>query len=429
VSRGAAPTDASPVVVIGAGPHGLAAIAHLRAAGVPTRIFGETLSFWRETMPPKMFLRSSPRASSISDPVGALSLARWVGQESRTIDKLVPIGDFIDYGDWFQAEAAPDLDRRQVTRVERQSHELLLTLSDGERLPASRVIVAAGLGLFAYVPQVFASLPASHATHATQSPDLDRFEGQSVAVIGSGQTALESAAILREEGATVEVIARSQRIFWLGGYGWGGADGRPVLPPLSGPPGSPGSPGPPSWRARRKLYWHEAPTEVGGRFTGWIGAAPDVCYVLPRVARGPLTDYCIRPAGGYWLPERLRDVKITLGRTAVEAHQLDAQVELRLDDGSERVVDHVLLGTGYRIDVGRFSFLAPELLARLEVKGGSPVLARGLESSVAGLHFTGALAAESFGPVMRFVVGTAYTAPALTQGVLGRRRPLLRWAF
>jgi hypothetical protein len=52
-----------------------------------------------------------------------------------------------------------------------------------------------------------------------------------------------------------------------------------------------------------------------------------------------------------------------------------------------------------------------------------------LESSVAGLHFTGALAAESFGPVMRFVVGTAYTAPALTQGVLGRRRPLLRWAF
>ncbi len=51
------------------------------------------------------------------------------------------------------------------------------------------------------------------------------------------------------------------------------------------------------------------------------------------------------------------------------------------------------------------------------------------ESSVTGLHFTGALAAESFGPAMRFVVGTAYTAPALTQGVLGRRRPLFRWAF
>ena len=423
MSRGAAPSGPSPVVVIGAGPHGLAATAHLRAAGIPTRIFGETLSFWRETMPPKMFLRSSPRASSISDPAGELSLARWSAQAGRTIDKLIPIQDFIDYGNWFQSLAAPELDRRQVVRVEPRSHEFLITLADGEQLTASRVVVAVGLGLFAYVPAVFGGLPASHVTHATQSPDLDRFKGGSVAVIGSGQTALESAALLREAGAAVEVIARSPRVFWLGGYGWGGLDGRPVLPPPSGPPS------PPSWRARRKLHWHAAPTEVGGRFTGWVGAAPDVCHMLPRVLRGPLTDHCIRPAGGYWLPDRLRDVKITLARTVTEARALDAQVKLRLDDGSERILDHVLLGTGYRIDACRFSFLAPEVLAGLKIKEGSPALTRGLESSVANLHFTGALAAESFGPVMRFVVGTAYTAPALTQGVLGRRRPLFRWAF
>jgi cation diffusion facilitator CzcD-associated flavoprotein CzcO len=423
VSRGDVLSGGSPVVVIGAGPHGLAAAAHLRAAGVPVRIFGETLSFWRETMPLGMFLRSSPRASSISDPAGELSLARWSKQEGRTIDKLIPIQDFIDYGNWFQARAAPDLDRRQVNRVERRSHEFVVTLSDGEQLTASRVVVAAGLGLFADVPTVFADLPASHVTHATQSPDIDRFRGQFVAVIGSGQTALESAALLCEAGARVEVIARSPRIFWLGGYGWGGVDGRSVLPPPSGPPS------PPSWRARKKLHWHAPPTEVGGRLTGWVGAAPDVCHMLPRVARGPLTDYCVRPAGGYWLPDRLRDVQITLARTVAEARPLDAQVKLRLDDGSERIVDHVLLGTGYRIDARRFSFLAPEVHAGLKLEGGSPVLGRGLESSVAGLHFTGALAAESFGPVMRFVVGTAYTAPALTQGVLGRNRPLFRWAF
>ncbi|HEV7937926.1 MAG TPA: FAD-dependent oxidoreductase [Solirubrobacteraceae bacterium] len=414
------------MLVIGAGPHGLAATAHLRAAGVPTRVFGEALSFWRETMPPEMFLRSSPRASNISDPGGELSLARWADHNSRKIGSLVPIGDFIDYGEWFQAQAAPDLDRRQVTRVERRSDELVVTLSDGEQLSASRVVVAVGLGRFAHVPPVFASLPASHATHAAQCPDLARFAGRSVAVIGSGQTALESAAILGEAGAKVEVIARAPRIFWLGGYGWGGVDGRPVLPP---PPPSGGTPAPPSWRARRGLYWHEAPTEVGGRYTGWIGAAPDVCRRLPRVVRGPLTEHCIRPAGGYWLPNRLREVTITLGRSTVEALPLDDQVALRLDDGGERIVDHVLLGTGYRIDVGRFSFLAPDVLAGLKTKGGSPVLTRGLESSIAGLHFTGALAAESFGPAMRFVVGTAYTAPALAQGALGRRRPLFRWAF
>ncbi len=420
------PTEASPVIVIGAGPHGLAASAHLRVAGVPTRVFGQTMSFWRETMPPEMFLRSSPRASNISDPAGELSLARWAERAGRKIAGLIPIGDFIAYGEWFQAQAAPDLDRRQVTRVERRADEFLVTLSDGEQLGASRVMVAVGLGRFAYIPPVFAGLPASHATHAVQSPDLDRFAGRSVAVIGSGQTALESAAILGEAGADVEVIARATRIFWLGGYGWGGGDGRPLLPP---PSSTGGSPAPPSWRARRGLYWHEAPTEVGGRYTGWVGAAPDVCRLLPRVVRGPLTEHCIRPAGGYWLPDRLRETAITLGRAVVEAQPVDDRVKLRLDDGSERVVDRVLLGTGYRIDVGRFPFLAPGVLARLKTRGGSPVLARGLESSVPGLHFTGALAAESFGPTMRFVVGTAYTAPALAQAVLGRRRPLFRWAF
>ena len=107
MSRGDRSAGASPVVVIGAGPHGLAAVAHLRAAGVPTRIFGETLGFWRETMPPEMFLRSSPSASSISDPASELSLARWADCQGRELDGLIPIDGFIDYGDWFQSQAAP----------------------------------------------------------------------------------------------------------------------------------------------------------------------------------------------------------------------------------------------------------------------------------------------------------------------------------
>jgi hypothetical protein len=112
-----------------------------------------------------------------------------------------------------------------------------------------------------------------------------------------------------------------------------------------------------------------------------------------------------------------------------KAEDREGHVHLRLDDGSERSIDHVVLGTGYSIDVRQYPFLDPELLADLRLSEGSPVLHRGLESSVPGLHFLGAPAAESFGPTMRFVVGTAYTAPALTQHVLGQRRPLFRWAF
>jgi hypothetical protein len=413
------------VIVIGAGPHGLSAVAHLRVAGVATRAFGETLSFWRQTMPTGMLLRSSPRASDINDPEGRLTLARWRERERREVDEVMSIHDFLDYGDWFQAQAVPDLDRRHVASVELAGDGgFAVTLDDGERLPASRVVVAAGLEPFAFVPPPFGDLPEQLVSHASASPDLDRFAGRSVAVIGGGQSALESAALLHEAGAEVEVLVRGAAIFWLGGYGWGG-DQRPLLPP----PKSKGPPAPPSWRARKGLYWRGAPTEVGGRYSSWIGAAPDLCHLLPERVRAPLTDHCIRPAGGYWLPDRLREVKITLGRSVAGCEERSGKAHLRLDNGSERLVEHVLLGTGYRIDVRRYPFLSSSLTARLRTVSGSPVLRRGLESSIAGLHFTGAPAAVSFGPAMRFVVGTAYTGPALVQGVLRRRRPLFRWAF
>lgn len=104
-------------------------------------------------------------------------------------------------------------------------------------------------------------------------------------------------------------------------------------------------------------------------------------------------------------------------------------MRLTLDDRSERTVDHVLLGTGYSIDVRRYSFLVPGLAAAIEVVGGYPKLAAGLESSIPRLHFLGAPAAFSFGPIMRFVGRSWYDAPALTRGVLGRRQPPVRLSF
>jgi FAD-dependent urate hydroxylase len=415
------PRPDRPVIVIGAGPHGLAAVAHLRAAGVPTLAFGETLGFWHHTMPDGMWLRSSPRASHISSPGGQLALSRWADEQDQKLGKIVTIEQFRAYGSWFQARAVPDLDPRLVTNVERADGGFAVSLSDGEQLLASRVVVAAGLGPFAYVPPVFEGLPPSLASHASASPDLERFAGRSVAVVGAGQSALESAALLEEAGADVEILGRTSSIFWLGNWSDGGGNDEESIVP-SQHPGD-------TWRARRGLFWRPAPTDVGGRLSSWVGAAPDVMRLLPRRVRTPLTYHCIRPAGAFWLPDRMRSANFALGRTVVRAEEREGRALLRLDDGSERSVEHVLLGTGYAIDVRRYPFLSSGVLADLHTVAGSPVLRKGLESSVAGLHFTGAPAAESFGPVMRFVVGTAYTAPALTQHLLGRRRPVFRWAF
>jgi cation diffusion facilitator CzcD-associated flavoprotein CzcO len=54
VAERAKPVARCDVAVIGAGPYGLAAAAHLRAANVSTHVFGEPMGFWRRNMPKGM---------------------------------------------------------------------------------------------------------------------------------------------------------------------------------------------------------------------------------------------------------------------------------------------------------------------------------------------------------------------------------------
>src|SRR5205807_590649 len=83
-------------------------------------------------------------------------------------------------------------------------------------------------------------------------------------------------------------------------------------------------------------------------------------------------------------------------------------LRLDMDDGTSRHVDHALLATGYRIDVSRYQFLSEELIRQVRSRQGYPDLRAGFEASVPGLHFLGAAAALSFGPILRFVCGTRY---------------------
>lgn len=95
-----------------------------------------------------------------------------------------------------------------------------------------------------------------------------------------------------------------------------------------------------------------------------------------------------------------------------------SELRLVLDDGSERVVDHALLATGFRVDVSRYEFLSPSILKQLETAGGYPVLRPGLESSIRRLHFVGKAAAWSFGPLLGFVSGTEFSSTELVRSIV-----------
>ena len=117
---------------------------------------------------------------------------------------------------------------------------------------------------------------------------------------------------------------------------------------------------------------------------------------------------------------RSAGVAVAAGRTILGARPHGSGVALDLDNGT-RDFDHVLLATGYRIDIARFGILAPALLAAMTTDDGSPVLGRGYESCVPGLHFVGAAAVHSFGPLLRFVWGAGYAARTVTRHVCANR--------
>src|SRR4051812_17650280 len=205
-------TDRVDVAIVGAGPYGLATAAHLRArTGRETRIFGEPMSFW-EAMPNRMLLRSPYAACNIGAPAG-MSLDDWRVAHGLPLEIPVPLERFLEYGAWFQQRIAPDVDRRGVASVAGANGSgYRLTLSDGDEVLAKRVVVAAGIGNFVHVPDVFAGLIGEQVMHSSQLRDVDAYAGKRVAVVGGGQSALEGAALLREGGADVDLIVRERRV-------------------------------------------------------------------------------------------------------------------------------------------------------------------------------------------------------------------------
>ncbi|MHB8644404.1 MAG: NAD(P)-binding domain-containing protein [Thermomicrobiales bacterium] len=394
-----------PVGIIGAGPYGLAAAAHLRAAGVETRVFGEPMAFWERQMPAGMLLRSYWEASHIADPDHDLSLNAYETASCMAIPRPVPLDRFVAYGRWFGQQIAPDLEARHVARIEPDGRAFRLVMADGESIRAGRVVVATGIAAFARRPAPFADLAPALVSHTADWHDFAAFAGRQVAVIGGGQSALESAALLHEAGAHVEVIVRATAIHWLR-YGSGSKlhaalhSDRNPLKPLLYPSSDVGPPG-----------------------LNYLVDKPALFTKIPtRALRGRAARRAIRPAGSGWLRPRLRDVPITTGIAVMAAQAAPGdRLRLALSDGTARTVDHALLATGYAVDIARYPFLTSELLRGLDRIAGYPRLTAGFESSVPGLHFLGAPAAESFGPLMRFVAGTGYAARGLTGAVCGSR--------
>lgn len=400
-------------VVIGTGPYGLSVAVHLRDRGAPVRIFGQPMSTWHNNMPAGMILKSTSAATSISGPKAGSLLADYLAECGHArLDSerdLVPIELFIDYGSWFAGRNVPDVEEQHVTRISRAGAAFTVTLADGEELRTRSVVVATGHVAHRYIPpELTRCLPGESAfgllSHASEHSDLSRFSGQRLAVVGGGQSALESAALLHEAGADVVVLVRESRVRWG-----------------SAPERSPRS------TARRLLK----PTSALGR--GWsnrlLADAPQYVSRLPTNERLKLVECVLGPSGGWWLRDRVEGrVETRLGTSVARCEAGDdGGVTLELVDATAAIrhltVDHVISATGYRVDIGNLDVLDTRLVASINryAGDGSPALDSSFESSVPGLFFTGLAAAATFGPVLRFVCGTEFAGPRIGTALSGRK--------
>jgi FAD-dependent urate hydroxylase len=384
------------VVIVGAGPYGLSLAAHFAYGKVAHRIFGQPMQFWSKLADAagERFLKSFCFGTSIPAPARGSTLPDY--NAPRDLETFAPcsIRNFVDYGLWFARRNVSWVEQTDVIGVERRGRSFCVSLADGELAPASSVVVATGLSGYALIPREFLPLAPDLVAHTSAIQRFSDYEGADVAVIGSGQSALEAAALLSESGARPQMIVRGPSVAWNTRAPRRRNPWQRIRSPLS----DLGS-GPKAWALTR--------------FPGCLSRAP-------AALRTKIVRQHLRAEGAWWLRKRVEErVPIQCDSRETKAVKAGDRALLKVFQGQsgreiEIVVDKVVLGTGYDIDVDRLEILDADVRGAIDRIGGAPKLDSNFESSVPGLYIIGPASAMSFGPLFRFVAGAAYSSKTVS---------------
>lgn len=363
------------LLIVGAGPFGLAMAREADRRGIEHTIVGRPMSFWREQMPSGMFLRSG--VSWHLDPAEELTMEAWIRDRGIDRDALLPLAldHYLAYVAWYRDRAGIEVEARRVVKLsQREDGEFEATMEPGDAIVARRVLMAVGFQSFHHRPaELDRIFPAERCHHTRDYVDMTRSRDRRILIVGGRQSAFEWAALMCEAGARAVHLVHRHR-----------------------------SP------AFAESDWSWVPELVGRveDHPGWFRSLPE--------SRRQEIDRRFWEQGRLriepWLEARLdREVVRIWQGDRVTGCEVDAAGTLRvsLASGRSLEVDDVVLATGYRVDIRRIAWLDPELLRQIDLNDGFPALDTAMQSSVPGLYFTSMAAARDFGPFMGFTVSVA----------------------
>jgi cation diffusion facilitator CzcD-associated flavoprotein CzcO len=369
------------MLIIGAGPFGLAMAAYARHLGIAHAVVGKPMGFWTANMPRGMVLRSA--CDWHLDPIGMDTIVAFLETRGLKPADVEPISleFYLSYAQWFQERkgiaTAPTF-VRQLDGIDDERNRFRATLDDGDTIVARNVVVAVGFKYFKHVPEELARrLPAGRYGHSCDEIDFTGLRGKRCLIVGGRQGGYEWAALAHEAGATAVHLSyrHDAPAFQAADWSWVG----PLVDAMVDDP-------------------------------GWFRHLPQAekDAVSRRLwAEGRLK---IEP----WLKPRIETEGITVWpRTQVVgcAMRPNGALTVSLDNGRALDVDRVILATGYKVNFDRVPFLAAgNLLPGIAMHNGFPILDEHLQTTTPGLFVTSMAAGQDFGPFFGFTISVRTSA-------------------
>lgn len=358
--------DKTSLLVVGAGPYGLAAAARAQESGINTVVVGRPLGFWADHMPADMFLRSG--VDWHLDAAGVHTFEAFIEEQGLLSSELdpIPIGVFLDYATWFQGQKQLTIRDTFVSALEQRGTQFVASLEDGSQIGAERVVAAPGCGYFAHVPEWAAELPAGLGSHTSDCVRFDELAGQRVLIVGGRQSAYEWAALLGEHDVgRVDIVHRHD------------------VPRFE------------------RVSWHfvDDYMEATMSIPGWWRSLP----LTDREQIGRQFWEVGRMTLEWWLAPRLTGPRFHLwpNTQVIGAISQHGATMVTLSSGKRLSVDNVIFATGYEAELENVPYLHP-VISDIAVVDGFPMLDENFQSSMPGLYFPGFVASRDFGPFFGF---------------------------